>query len=270
MCGRTAIALCCAAFACGSAHGQETASGFAPPDVGDEVIVQGRNFATLRLEIQRAEEALYERFNAINSKDEFDITCDYEVLTGSKIPRRVCRANFWRTSEARAAHESVLGLQGSSSFGTQQFQAQALYKQSLLAAELRRLAGADPELQRAAFKLGTLEQALQQGRMPMPATEGTQERLLTSGEGAPLPYGAAAVADVHIGAEPWTHALRWRTFTIANVFGELRSLELQCKGKTERLQWEQGVEWKLPDDWKSCTLRVEAPSGTTFALYEFP
>jgi hypothetical protein len=264
-----AIAVLCAAFGLASAHAQETANGSAPPDVGDEVVVQGRSFAALRLEIQRAEEALYDRFNAINSKDEYDITCDYEVLAGSKIPRRVCRANFWRASEAHAAHEAVLGLQGSSSFGTQQFQAQALYKQSLLAAEMRRLAATDPELQQAAFKLGTLEQALQQGRMPMPATTGTQERLLTAGEGTPLPYDAAAVADVHIGPEPWTHVLRWRTFTIANVFGQLRSLELRCNGKTEPLKWEQGVEWKLPDDWKSCTLRVEAPEGTTFALYEF-
>jgi hypothetical protein len=244
--------------------------GAAPaPDVGDEVLVQGRNFASLRLEIQRAEEALYDRFNAINSKDEFDISCEYEVLTGSKIPRRVCRANFWRTSEAHAAHETVLGLQGSSSFGSQQFQAQALYKQSLLAAELRRLAATDPELQQAAFRLGTLEQALSQGRMPMPPTAGTEERVLTPGEGQKLPYDATVVTDVHIGPEPWTHVLRWQTFTIANLFGRLRSLEVRCNGQAERLQWEQGVEWKLPDDWKSCTLRVEAPEGTTFALYEF-
>jgi hypothetical protein len=254
---RGAIALCCAA-ACAGAYGQEGGRDAAhPPDVGDEVVVQGRSFAALRLEIQRAEEALYDRFNAINSKDEFDISCDYEVLTGSRMPRRVCRANFWRTSEARAAHEAVLGLQGSSSFGTQHFEAEALYKQSLLAAEMRRLAATDPDLQQAAFRLGTLAQALSQRRMPMPPTAGTEERVLTSGEGQ------------RIGLEAWTHVLRWQTFTIANVFGGLRSLEVRCNGQTERLQWEQGAEWKLPDDWKSCRLRVEAPEGTTFALYEF-
>ena len=151
--------ICLAVAACGSARAQQDSSASAP-DVGDEIIVQGRTFGQLRLEIQRAEEALYERFNAINSKDEYDITCDYEKLTGSKIPRRVCRANFWRTSEARASHETVLSMQGSSAFGAEQFQAQALYKQSLLAEEMRRLASTDPELQQAAFKLGTLEQAL--------------------------------------------------------------------------------------------------------------
>ena len=134
---------------------------------------------------------------------------------------------------------------------------------------MRRLAATDTELAQAAFRLGTLEQALSQGRMPMPATTGTQERVLTAGEGQELPYRAAVVADVHIGPEPWTHALKWRTFTIANLFGELRSLEIRCNGRTERLQWEQGVEWRLPDDWRSCSLRVEAPAGTTFALYEF-
>ncbi|HVZ36167.1 MAG TPA: hypothetical protein VG963_27255 [Polyangiaceae bacterium] len=253
------------AFAVCAAYGQAAS----PPDVGDEVIVQGRNFATLRLEVQRAEQALYDRFNAINSNDDFDITCDYEVLTGSRIPRRVCRANFWRKAEANAAHEAVLGLQGSSSFGAQQFQAQALYKQSQLAEEMRRLAATDPELQQAAFRLGTLEQALSQGRLPMPTAVGTQERTLTAGDGQPLPYDAAVLVDVHMGPEPWSYALKWPTFTIANVFGELRSLELRCKGQTERLQWEQGVEWRLPDGWKACSLRVEAPPGTTFALYEF-
>ena len=268
---RVVVSLCCAVAVCAGAHGQQGAQDAArPPDVGDEIVVEGRNFAVLRLEIQRAEEALYDRFNAINSRDEFDISCDYEVLTGSKIPRRVCRANFWRTSEARAAHETVLGLQGSAfSFDAQQFEAQALYKHSLLAAEMRRVAAADPELQQAAFRLGTLEQALSQRRMPMPPTAGTEERVLTSGEGQQLPYGAAVVADVHIGPEPWHHVLRWPTFTIANLFGELRSLEVRCNGQTERLQWEQGAEWKLPADWKSCTLRVDAPAGTTFALYEF-
>jgi len=267
---RVAIALCFAAAACASAHGQQ-ANGATPPppDVGDEVVVQGRNFATLRLEIQHAEAALYDRFNAINSKDEFDITCDSEVLTGSKIPRRVCRANFWRTSEARAAHETVLGLQGSASFGAQQFEAQALYKQSLLAAELRRLAATDPELQQAAFQLGTLEQALSERRLPTTPAAGTQERAPTSGENKQPPDDATIVADVRIGREPWSHVLKRQTFTIANLFGELRSLEVQCNSRTERLQWEKGVEWKLPDDWKFCTLRVEAPEGTTFALYEF-
>ena len=262
--------MCCAAAACASAHAQQPPNGSTPPpDVGDEVVVQGRNFGTLRLEIQRAEEALYARFNAINSKDEFDITCDREVLTGSKIPRRVCRANFWRTSEARAAHETVLGLQGSSSFGAQQFEAQALYKQSLLAAELRRLAATDPELKQAAFRLGTLEQALSERRLPTPSAAGTEERAPTSGDGKQPPDDATIVADVRIGREPWTHMLKWQTFTIANLSGELRSLEVRCDGQMERLQWEQGVEWKLPDDWKSCTLRIDAREGTTFALYEF-
>ena len=272
MATRVVVALCCCVAAvCGAAYGQQGAQAATnPPDVGDEIVVQGRNFAVLRLEIQRAEQALYDRFNAINSRKEFDISCEYAVLTGTRIPHRVCRPDFWRTSEATAAHETVLGVQGSGfSFGAEQFVAQAFYKQSLLAAEMRRLAATDPELQQAAFRLGTLEQALSQRRMPMPPTAGTEERVLTSGEGQRLPYDAAVVADVHIGPAPWSHTLRWQTFTIANLFGELRSLEIRCNGQTEPLQWEQGAEWKLPADWKSCTLRVDAPAGTTFALYEF-
>ena len=256
-------ALCCAAAVAAGAYGQPPpqSSSAKPPDVGDEIQVEGRTAAALRLEILRAEQVLYDRFNAINSRDEFDISCEYEVQTGSKMPRRVCHAAFWRTSQARAAHEGVLRQHGAAGTAPSQFQAEALSKQQLLAAEMRRLVVEDPELGEAAFRLGSLQQALSQQHAPPGITS-------SDADGQGIPHDAR-VTHAQIGDKPWDQALQWRTFMIVNLSGKLRSAEVRCTGLTERLRWEEGVEWRLPADWTSCRLRVDARAGTTFALYEF-
>jgi len=268
---RGAVLLCCAAAAGAGIHGQavtETGVARPPPDVGDEVQVEGRSVAGLRAEIQKAEQVFYDRFNAINSRDEFDIECDYQVQTGSKMPRRVCRANFWGASQARAAHEGVLRQQGTGNLGSAQFEAEARTKEQQLEAEIRQMVAADPDLGRAAFQLGALHQALAQqlARSQVPGAPAGGRSPTTSRQDAPSDAG---VTRAQIGAKPWEQALQWRTFTIANPSGKLRAVEVHCGGRTERLQWEDGVEWRLPDDWKDCALRVDARAGTTFTLYEF-
>lgn len=256
---RAAIALC---YATAVAYGQPAAQDGSskPPDVGDEIQVEGRSVAALRAEKQRAEQILYDRFNAINSRDEFDISCEYEVQTGSKMPRRVCHAAFWRVSQAQAAHEGVLRQQGTGGAPPSQFQAEALSKQQLLAAELRRLVAEDPELGQAAFRVGSLQQALLQHAPPGIAS--------ADADAQGIPHDAR-VTHAQIGDKPWHQALQWRTFMIVNLSGKLRSAEVRCIGLTERLRWEEGVEWRLPDDWTSCSLQVDARAGTTFTLYEF-
>ena len=54
----------------------------------------GRRPENLRVEIERLEVAVYERFNALNSDDEFDIHCLKQAPTGSNIPLRTCAPNF--------------------------------------------------------------------------------------------------------------------------------------------------------------------------------
>ena len=53
---------------------------------GDEVVVRGQSLGTIRAEIRRAEDAVFTRFNEINSDDEFDIDCRMEVPLGSHVP----------------------------------------------------------------------------------------------------------------------------------------------------------------------------------------
>ncbi len=153
----------CAGFFCGIAVSQD--SGLAeiePPAtaaVMDEVIVRGRSPATFRMQIQLAEVAIYDRFNAINSDDEYDIHCKRIRLTGSKMLRRVCQPNFWHETEEDVARDALLWLQGGTAVGSGVFRGAQHYKRVLMREEMRQLAIEDAEFLEALLRLGDLQQA---------------------------------------------------------------------------------------------------------------
>ena len=146
--------------------------------------------------------------------------------------------------------------------------AQGHAKNRVLADEMKQLGTQDPVLRQDLWRLGNLEQGLsdllKSGVRPS-ATTGVQQ---TADQGA-LPYDAALAADVRIGRKAWTHALTHRTFTFAHLYGEIEHVAAACRGQEGQLQYAAGSEWTLPADWQSCKLRVEAPFGTSFTLYEF-
>src|SRR5690606_10624730 len=86
-----------------SVQAQEAASQQAESADVEELIVPGRTPRSLRVEIERLEASVYERFNALNSDDEFDIHCFEQAPTGSNIPLRTCAPNFVIQAESRAA-----------------------------------------------------------------------------------------------------------------------------------------------------------------------
>lgn len=268
--GKHATVLCAVAIgsaALAQSDGQTNTALEPGVAVDAEVVVRGRSRAALRIQIELAEEAVYERFNEINSKDEFDIHCRFQLLTGSKIPRRICQPNFRRAAEAQAAQETVHRLQGGFALPAAMFQAEALYKHDLLAEEMRRLAIEDDELSRALARLANLTQARAEGRaLPVPQTSAAR---IATAEEESLPYDASLRADVLIGREPWSHVLTQQTFTIANVFGKIEALEVECRERTARLPYEPGAEWTVPDDWGTCSVFVDAAPRTTFSLFEF-
>ena len=69
----------------------------------------GRRPENLRVEIERLEGAVYERWNALNSNDEFDIHCLKKEPTGSNIPLTRCAPNFVIQAEAQAAEDVLTG-----------------------------------------------------------------------------------------------------------------------------------------------------------------
>ena len=228
----------------------------------EEIIVRGRSFGDLRFEIRRSEEAVFARFNEINSTDDFDVECRTEKVYG--FARRSCVPHFQRELQARASVEMVRAMQGGSDAGLGLlYQQQARRLQRELDEEMRSLAAADPQLRDAIAEFSAAQFALTLARGTT-----TLSREVTAASGS-LPYGAEHIFEIIMGNRPWNHALTRRTFTIADVLGEIRRLELDCAEGRERIDYENGVDWTVPPRWSSCTLQVNAEKGTKFRLYEF-
>jgi hypothetical protein len=122
----------------------------------DEIIVNGRTPPALRAEIERAEDAVFERFNAITSNHEFEIHCHPEKPTGTRIPQRVCAPSFVN----QAGRNVVLAVQGNSGAQTEQvYAAEASNDYRQLEAEMRKLASEDPEFFAALQHLIELREA---------------------------------------------------------------------------------------------------------------
>lgn len=253
-------------------QGQSAASEAAQPastaTFDEEVVVRGLPLDMLRERIREAEEAMYDRFNEINSSDEYDIICRYQVELGSKIPRRRCLPNFWRDAAEDLGVETARAFQGSASINPQIFLGMQHYKTRVLTDEMEQLIRDDEDLRRAVIHLATLQQSLSDGQDVRRATRTTAERELVAGT-AGLAFDAESIVQVRVGRNRWTHELTHRTFAIAQVFGEIRGLEVDCDAHKTKLAHEIGIEWTLPESWGACELIVDAKRDTTFALYEF-
>jgi hypothetical protein len=150
------------------ALGQEAAPAPEPAAAIDEVIVPGRRPENLRVEIERLEGVVYERWNALNSKDEFDIQCLEMEPTGSNITQRTCAPNFVIQAESRATQDAVRGRSRADSFSGEAAQIMA-QKSRELTEEMQRVAREDEQFLRDLVRLDELKQ--------LQATEGQQRRV---------------------------------------------------------------------------------------------
>lgn len=79
--------------------------------VMDEIVVKGeKSLNRLRHRVYETEDVFYALFNSINDDDDFDIHCTKEARTGSRVKRRVCRANFELKATAEEARGWKLGI----------------------------------------------------------------------------------------------------------------------------------------------------------------
>ena len=239
----------------------------------EEIIIRGQRrppWGELRLEIRRAQEAIYERFNEINSTDDFDIIC--RGYRGSSY-NETCLSNSWRDFQNRIGSAQAFGGSPWARTGGQALPApnsmvallahQGVERERELNAELRGLATTDEQLKQAVASLGQAQMAY---RLSVGNTTLSRQVSATLGK---LPYDAELLFEVTMGNDPWQHRLTHRTFTIADVFGEIRKLEVECAEGSERIDYEIGVDWTVPSDRSACVLQVHAKKGTTFRLYEF-
>lgn len=258
--------MCCGALLSATAAGQDAGDAPQPAPVGDEVIVTGKSPGQLRLEMERAEEDVYDRLNRLNTDHRLDIHCHREAPINSHILRRACQPNYYRDAEAKAAQQELLGLQvGGGAIDTSMYYSEAAAYREALRAQMRRAANEDEQFQRALVRFVRLKQATE-GAVGSP-TRTTAAAKVAGPRG--LPCGAAAAADVRVGRGPWNHELAHGTFTFSDVHGAIDRLEVRCAEGVEQPQYFEDAEWTLPARRQRCHLRVEAPRGTTFALYEF-
>jgi hypothetical protein len=226
----------------------------------EEIVIRGQRrppWGEMRLEIERAQEALYTRFNEINSTDDFDIDCWREKFYGRM--QRFCMSNSARDFQNRIGSATVRGDTVQALLLAQK----AALRERELNDELLRLATTDGQLKQAVASLGQAQVAYQ---LSLGTTTLSRQVSATLGK---LPYDAEQLFEVIMGNDPWRHPLTQRTFTIADVSGEIRKLEVECAEGSERIDYEIGIDWMVPSDRGACELQVHAKKGTTFRLYEF-
>ena len=133
---------------------QQTASA----DDVDEVIVPGSRPQNLRVEIERLEHVVYERWNALNSNDEFDIHCLDSEPTGSNITQTHCAPNFVIEAESRAAEDAVDGARTTGRSLNDEYVAVVQEKSRQLNEEMKRVARQDEQFLRDLVRLDELRQ----------------------------------------------------------------------------------------------------------------
>jgi hypothetical protein len=232
----------------------------------EEIIVRGYSYGEIREQIRIREQAVFIRFNEINSDDQFDIHCKMDSKAESRTLERRCLSNSWREQErnyARAFSGRVTLTAGND---PAEFRAEQLRMQAKLKEEMRRLSYEDPALGEAVLQLGQAMQALQFRRGGRPTY--TAFRTVET-DGDESLFNAERVFEVQIGMSAWTHYLRYRTFTLGDVSGTVRKIDVDCEEGRRTVDYEPNVEWTIPQDWSRCLLRVRAKRGSKVMFYEF-
>jgi len=238
----------------------------------EEIIVFGFSYGELREQIRLREQAVFTRFNEINSDDKFDIHCTMDPAAGTRILERRCLSNSWREQDRNYAQtflRSVTADGGggaSAAYSPGEARAEQMRMQVLLKEEMRRLSFEDPRLNEAVVELGQAMQALQLRRGG--ESTYTMFRTVTDGGDESL-FNAERVFEVQVGLSDYTHYLRYPTFTLGQVTGVVRKIDVDCEEGRRKVDYEPDVEWTIPQGWTRCLLMVRAKRGAKFMFYEF-
>jgi hypothetical protein len=150
-------------------------------DDPEEVIVRGRRLSDFRFALEAARVRVYDVFNDLNSDDAFDVRCQYEASTGTRMPQHICRPRFKDdiSNAAARAYTSTLkdrcpgGLTQACIFSPYSSQAIAnaqaaespcAVMQKRFAVEMARVVAEHPELQQAILDYEAVERAYDEAR----------------------------------------------------------------------------------------------------------
>ena len=123
----------------------------------EEITVVGeKTLLNLKFAAYRAEEDFFELFNELNEKDEFDVFCDNESNTYSRVKRRRCWSPFEREIEEDAIRDMV-GASGQLGGGTRMLprnEGLIRAKRKQQAEMLQQMVLENPELQKLYHRYG--------------------------------------------------------------------------------------------------------------------
>ncbi|MGJ8693145.1 MAG: energy transducer TonB [Thalassotalea sp.] len=68
----------------------------------------------------------------------------------------------------------------------------------------------------------------------------------------------------------WRHHLVRNEFSITNMQGSLHKIEVRCANKRHIYTIEENSTWKIPTQWKHCSIDVYGANNATFTLIEHP
>lgn len=66
----------------------------------------------------------------------------------------------------------------------------------------------------------------------------------------------------------WNHYLARKSFTFANIEGELNSVDIRCDNHFSSYALESKKQWNIPSSWGKCQLFVKGEQGAKFHLVE--
>ncbi len=129
-------------------NSNDAAESVAEPDSIDEIVVMGgRSLTMLRHEVTQAEGVFYDRYNLLNEDDRYDMICEDQTPTGTRIPVRVCKTRVIRDAERQATQDGMIF--GAEYIGSSPVIPSANRHNEILQEKLRAFAISDPELQDA-------------------------------------------------------------------------------------------------------------------------
>lgn len=147
----------------------------------EEVIVRGRRMSDFRSALEMARVRVYDLFNDLNSDDAFDVHCQHEAATGTRMRQHICRPRFKDDISNAAAKAWVYGLKEACPGGVTQdciFSEYAQQAMSMAQAEealepvmqkrfeleMARVVAESPELQQAMLDYQALERSYDEAR----------------------------------------------------------------------------------------------------------
>ena len=75
----------------------------------DEVTVNGKSLARMRMDVVKAEDAFYNALNKLNTNHDYDVHCQNEAPLGTRLKQRVCRVKFFEDAQAEEAQALLDG-----------------------------------------------------------------------------------------------------------------------------------------------------------------